>query len=190
MKVGINVNKKIFIIITSIICLVLVGCGVINNVSNTFTEKKATIITNDGKTVELTAEQMFDQYDDDVNKFNKLYKGATIKFLGTIKYIKENTSVYTGSCIAGEQNKIVFEEGWCLIIGSENTSYDLSDYIPGQKLEVFTGIVSPAFDNQFLQGAADDNRVVWLMGNDEIWKDIINKQKTNILIKQEEIHNE
>ena len=79
-------------------------------------------------------------------------------------------------------NKIVFEEGWSLIIGSKNTTYDLADYYPGQKLKVYTGIISPAFDSEFLQSITENNRVVWLIGDDNLWGRTYNKQTTEISI--------
>lgn len=175
-------NKIFFLILVIIMIFCTSSCEKINKVSDELNDNKATIITNEGKTVHVTAEDMFAQYDYDKNEFQKMYKGASIRFKGTVKNIKVNTSVYTGDYIAGGQNKIIFEEGWCLIIGSENTSCDLTTYTPGQKLEVSTGIVTAEFDSQFLQGAADNNRVVWLVGNDEIFKDVINKQNTTITL--------
>ena len=100
------------------------------------------------------------------------------------RYIKIKTNVYTGESITTRQNKIVFEEGWCLILGANSTLYDLADYYPGQKLKVTTGIVSPAFDTEFLQTTADNNRVVWLVGNDELNGSIINTQATAITIEE------
>ena len=61
-----------------------------------------------------------------------------------------------------------------------DTTYDLANYYPGQKLKVSTGIISAAFDSEPLQKIADNNRVVWLVGNDKLWDEVINEQTTTI----------
>lgn len=181
MKEGKKMKKVISIIVSVTMLLILGGCDEKNFMGYSGVEK-AKIITNDGKKLEASADDLFEEYDFDHEKFEKNYKGASIEFIGTVKDIKKDTSVYIGNCIAGEQNKIVFEEGWCLIIGNENKTYNLEDYDVGQTLKVSTGIINPAFDNQFLQGVSENERVVWLIGNDEIWKDVINEQITEIMI--------
>ena len=168
-------KKVVSLLLVLACCLSLCACG--GDTSN-----KATVTTNDNKTVEMSTEDLFNAFDENEAAFEKLYGGATIDFTGTVKNIKTNTSVYTGDSVSAEQNKIVFEEGWCLIIGSENTTYDLADFYAGQKLKVTTGIVSAAFDTEFLQTVADNNRVVWLIGNDEIWGKTINTQTTTIMV--------
>ena len=168
-------KKVVSLLLVLASCLSLCACG--GDTSN-----KATVTTNDNKTVEMSAEDLFSEFDENEANFQKQYGGATIEFIGTVKNIKTDTSVYTGDSVPSGQNKIVFEEGWCLIIGSENTTYDLADYSAGQKLKVRTGIASAAFDTEFLQTVADNNRVVWLIGNDEIWGKTINTQTTTIMV--------
>lgn len=186
-------KKVLSAILALVICLSLCACGGGNNTPET-TEpaaeisatatNAATVITNEGKSVEVCAQDLFDEYDANEARFAKIYGGAPIEFVGTVKNIKTNTYVYTGESVSSEQNKIVFEEGWCLIIGRENTTYDLADYYPGQKLKVSTGIASAAFDTEFLQSVADNNRVVWLVGNDKVLHDVINGQTTTITIEE------
>ena len=168
-------KKALSLILALVLCLSLCACG-----SNDAPETKATITTNEGKTVELSAQDLFNEFDGNEARFEKIYQGATIEFIGTVKYIKTDTLVYDGDSVPAHQNKIVFEEGWCIIIGHQNTSFDLADYYPGQKLEVRTGIISPAFDSEFLQEVADNNRVVWLVGNDKLWGKEHNTQTTRI----------
>ena len=96
----------------------------------------------------MSAEDLFNAFDENEAAFEKLYGGATIDFTGTVKNIKTNTSVYTGDSVSAEQNKIVFEEGWCLIIGSENTTYDLADFYAGQKRKtLYDGRATPQVPN-------------------------------------------
>lgn len=171
------------VILALVMCLSLCACQ-----GNTEDKKsdaetnyhqKATIVTNEGETVELSAQDLFDEYDANEARFTKLYTGATIEFIGTVKSIKIATYVPYGNG-KGSTNgqKIVFEEGWCLILSDENTTYDLADYSPGEKLRVSTGIINPAFDTESAREAADNNRVVWLIGNDYN----INSQLTTIVV--------
>ena len=172
-------KKALSLILALVLCLSLCACGG-KNENDSGTNAKATIITNEGKTVKLSAEELFNEYDGNEARFNKLYGGASIEFVGTVKNVKVETDVYNGESITTKQNKIVFEEGWSLILGSGNTTYDLANYYPGQKLKVSTGIVSATFDSEYLQKMSDNNRVVWLVGNDRLWGEAINEQTTTI----------
>lgn len=130
---------------------------------------KATITTNEGETVEMTAEELIAAYDSNEAKFNKLYQYAKIEFTGTIDYIKVDTSVIVESgSVSTSQQKIVFKEGWCLVLGKDNTKYDLADFDTGDMVKVTTSIVGAPFDTDFLQKVSDNNRVIWLVGNDKI----------------------
>ena len=168
-----------------VVCMSFVACGGKNDTASDepTAEVTATVITNENKTIEVTAQDLFDEYDANEARFAKLYTGASIEFEGTVKYIKIDTGAYIGGdSVSAHQNKIVFEEGWCLILGRDSTTYDLADYYPGQKLKVSTGIISPAFDTEFLQTTADNNRVVWLVGDDKLYYEVINTQTTKISI--------
>ena len=173
-------KKALSLILALVLCLSLCACGDGGKISKEPAVTKAKIETNDGNTVEMSAEELFNEYDSNEARFNKLYRGATITLTGTVKYIKVDTSVYSGDSIRPDQNKIVFEDGWCLIIGYKNDTYDLADYYPGQKLEVTTGIISPAFDTEALQQIADNSRVVWMVGNDWLYTEQYNTQTTLI----------
>ena len=167
------------------ICLLLCSCGG-NNAKTKNNSATITIKNNDSyETVEMTAEDLFNEFDSNEARFNKLYKGATIEFTGIVKNIKVGTSVNTGDGVTNNQNKIVFEEGWCLILGAD-TPFDLANYTPGMKLTVRTGIVTASYDTEFLQNVADNNRVVWLIGNDTLFgsKKAINRQTTTIEIAE------
>ena len=171
-------KKVLSLLLALVLCLGLCACG---GRAET-TVNKATVITNEGKTVEVTAQDLFDEFDANEARFLKLYGGANIEFEGTVKNIKVETDVYNGNSISTKQSKIVFEEGWSLIIGGQSTVYDLADFYPGQKLKVSTGIVSAAFDTEFLQLIADNNRTVWLVGNDKLWGTVVNEQTTIISV--------
>ena len=46
--------------------------------------------------------------------------------------------VVDDNSVSSGQNKIVFTDGWCLVIGSENEQFDLADYDEGDVLKVTT----------------------------------------------------
>lgn len=130
---------------------------------------KAAIITNEGETVSMTAEELIADYDSNEARFNKQYQYAKIEFTGTIDYIKVDTDVIVESGkVSSGQQKIVFKEGWCLVIGESNTKYDLADFDTGDVIRVTTSIVGAPFDTEFLQTVSDNKRVIWLVGNDNI----------------------
>lgn len=145
----------------------------------------ATVYTNEGETVTLSIKDLFNTYDSNEAKFQKLYEHAKIQFTGTIKSIKTETKVYLGpEHITSGQNMIVFEEGWCLILGQDNTNYDLANYDPGDKLDVETSIIAAPFDTDFIKGLTDDFRVLWLIGDDTINDESYSKVKTTIKIAE------
>ena len=180
-------KKAVTLILALMLLLSLCACGGNSeNGAGTEDTSKATIVTNEGETVELSAQDLFDEYDANEARFAKVYQGASIEFVGTVDYIKVKTYVCDGDGATTDQNKIVFKEGWCLVLGCENTTYDLADYYPGQKLKISTGILSAAFDTEFLQSVADNNRVVWLIGNDKFfwYSNPINSQTTTITVEE------
>lgn len=165
-------KKKIVLILTTLMCICLCACG---NGSSEQEEKveqdvaKAVITTNEGETVELSCEELMEVYDANEAKFDKLYQYAKIEFTGTIKSIKTETSVIVEKGqITARQHKVIFEEGWCLVVGTNNTKIDLADLDPGMKVEVVSSIVGAPFDTDFIKEVCENERVVWLVGNDEM----------------------
>ena len=175
-------KKALSLILALVLCLGLCACGAGTETPTEPAVTKATIVTNEGNTVEMSAEDLFKEFDGNEARFNKLYRDAKITFTGTVKSIRVDTLVLNGKGGAtGHENKIVFEEGWCLIICSKNTAFDLADYYPGQKLKVTTGILTAAFDTDFLREVSENNRAVWLVGDDKLGLgDVYNSQKTII----------
>lgn len=148
---------------------------------NADSDKKATIKTNDGETVEMTADELIDAYDSNEARFKKLYEYAEIKFTGTISRIDVNDEVIVKpNSVLANQSKIVFDEGWCLVLSTENSRYDLADFMPGDVLTVTTSIFGSPYDTEFLREVSDYQRVVWLVGNDEFYDGAYSKIETVI----------
>lgn len=154
-------KKKLILVLATFMCIWLCACG------NDSSEQKAVITTNEGEKIELTCEELMEAYDSNQAKFDKLYQYAQIEFTGTIKSIKTETEVIVkkGSVTAGQQ-KVVFEEGWCLVVGTQNTKIDLADFDPGMKVKVVSGIVGAPFNTDFIKEVCENEKVVWLVGND------------------------
>lgn len=164
-------KKLLAFVLSAALMLPLAACGGGSNHSDT---SAATIKTNEGNTVTMTAEELIDAYDSNEASFNKLYQYAEIQFTGTISNIKVDTSVIVepGSVLSSQQ-KIVFEEGWCLVLSKDNSTYDLADFNVGDVVNVTSSIVGAPFDTEFLQTVSDGNRVVWLVGDDVPLKEFV-----------------
>lgn len=161
--------KKLFsLLLVFAMILSLCACG--GNEKNS--SNKATIFTNDNKSVQMSAEDLFEVYDSNEAKFNKLYYRAKIEFEGTIKSIEMDRSVIveSGSVMGvgadGGASKIVFEEGWCLVVDANNTEIDLADFDKGDTVKVTSGIVGAPFNTDYIKKVCDNSRVVWLVGDD------------------------
>ena len=126
---------------------------------------------------EKTVDELIKEYDEDVETFIGRYSGAQIKFVGTVKDIKGKASAPIDSdSVVTDQHLIIFEEGLYLIIGEENSTINVADYNVGDKLTVTTGIIGAPFQTEYLKGLSDNERVLWLVGNETIfnqtWNDI------------------
>jgi hypothetical protein len=168
-------KKRILLILfIMIICMAFGGCGGASSSDSVDsqiveetegTDSKATIVTNEGDEVEMTAQELMDAYDGNEASFAKIYEGAKITFTGTISTVKLDTDgcIESGS-ICAHLNKIVFEEGWCVVIQNDSP-YDLANYNPGDKYIVTTAIFGSPYDTEALKDAHGDSRVVFLVGD-------------------------
>lgn len=161
-------KKKILSFLLILVLLIgMSGCG-----SDKNEIKEAFIMDNEGNEVQLSSKELMNIYDSNEAKFYKLYGGATITFESTVKSISVNTAVIVDSNhVTAGQNKIVFEDGWCLIIGNGNENFDLADYDKGDVLKVTTSIMTTPWDTDFIKEVSENERVVWLVGNDKINND-------------------
>ena len=157
-------KKLLSILLIATLLIGLTGCGSSKN-----EVKEAYIMNNEGNEVQLSSEELMNIYDSNQAKFYKLYGGAMITFESVVESIAINTEVIVDSNhITTGQNKIVFKDGWCLIIGSENENFDLADYNAGDVLQVTTSIATTPWDTEFIKEVSGNKRVVWLIGNDKI----------------------
>lgn len=163
-----------------ILCIVLIVIGSLLLISNN-KNSEAKIIDNEVTETMMTAKDLMNLFDENEARFYKLYGGALIEFEGTVKSVSVDTQVIiSDNKISSNQNKIVFEEGWCLIIGENNEQYDLSTFNKGDKLKVVTGIATTPYSTDFVKQVCDNQRVVWLVGNDIIHDEQYNDIQTMI----------
>ena len=160
------------LLMVALMALTLMACGNDNaSTEDSTSNLAATIVTNEGETVEMTAQELMDVYDGNEAAFEKKYNGAKITFTGTVKKIETNTS-YSTSESAVHANSggdtIAFEEGWTLII-SERSTYpiELADLNVGDKLVITTGIETARSYTDFMKQALGEDRAVWCVGNDK-----------------------
>lgn len=167
--------KKIvsLILIASICVMSLVGCGdkKESESSESINDKgTATIVTNQGDTENITAEELMAICDGNEASFEKKYMGAEISFIGTVSKIKTDTDFYTGDGIGANQNAsvIYFEEGWAVAVCTQNNQnvVDLADVNVGDKLEVKSAICGARDYTEFMTSVFGENRCVWTIGDE------------------------
>lgn len=174
--------KKIFAMLLALtMCISMAACGSSDGGNSAGNSATATITTNEDETVNMTAAELMEAFDSNEAKFNKLYRGAKIQFTGTIDSIATNVDgVVKDGLVYSGLNKIVFKEGWCLVVGKDNMNIDLADFDTNEKVTVTTGIVGSPYNSDFLKAVCDGNRVVWLVGDDLIHHEQINDITTTI----------
>ena len=164
-------RKTLCIILALLAIFCLCACSQTNNHSsgnsnsgaNTITNAKkatpATIVDNEGNTVKKTVAELVEIAGNDA-KFDKLYRGASIKFTGVVKEVKTSMS-YNGG---GFYDIIFFEEGWVVYLPED--IYDNGKYANilakidvGDKVTVSSDICfcNTSLNEIDIRGMASDN---------------------------------
>ena len=91
---------------------------------------RAAITDNEGNEVKMTAAEVCDVYKSNELTFNKLYKGAKISFVGTVKEIRYDDCT--------KLDVIIFDEAWTLSMG--HGIYNITELKAGDTLVVRTTI--------------------------------------------------
>lgn len=101
-------------------------------------DSPATITDKDGNVVQMTAKELCKLEEENSARFESLYYGANIVFVGTVKKVFSNAR-FNGSLVV---DGIEFEEGWEVHL--HNSWYDsmLLELNPGDKVKVTSQIYS------------------------------------------------
>ena len=135
------------------------GNSTTNSSNNSKKESPATIVDNEGNTVEMTAAELVEVAGNGA-KFDKYYRGASITFTGKVKRV-ETSLAYNSSSF---YDMIFFEEGWIVYLPEDtydNGKYadilaeiDVGDMVTVSSDICFCSSGSKEID---IRGMADDN---------------------------------
>lgn len=105
----------------------------------------ATIVDNNGNTVELTAEELQDIYNENEAQFEKLYSSASITLVGTVEKIEVNvTETLFGGGMFND-DIITLKEGWIVKLVHDSHKDLLLKLNKGDKIEVKSEISDVEF---------------------------------------------
>lgn len=123
-------------------------------------ETKATVTDKNGNTVYMTNKEIIEAGENDA-KFNSLYLGADISFVGTVKEIKTNCTNITVSSTAGDY--IEFEEGFEVFLPLDYYEDFLVTVNKGDRIKVSSEI-SIVFGSTIYVGDPDTITTLTLVG--------------------------
>ncbi|MCI5524471.1 MAG: OB-fold putative lipoprotein [Dorea sp.] len=105
-----NEMKKVLVLImVMVMAFLLCACGGGGS--------PATIVDNDGNTVQMTAEELIAIYDENEANYEKKYQGAEATVEGTVE--KVDASLITFGSSNKQVYKIYLQEGWEIIVLQE-----------------------------------------------------------------------
>lgn len=131
MKMKMKKKKKILVIFMVLaLCLSLCACG-----GSGVTE--ATIIDNEGNTVQMTARELIALANENEVKFDKLYNRAEINLVGIVESIDTNTR-FNGSTILMDIIKL--KDGWEICMYSNSHDDVLQELSAGDTVEITSEI--------------------------------------------------
>lgn len=117
-------------ILTVLILVFIFGlCACADSNSSNSNNKKATIVTLQGNTVQKSVDDLNNEKKENVEKFKQTYPGANISITGTFKSL---TTIHFDSYYV-----IILEEGWGIEIKKDqDCGINLSDLSAGMKLKI------------------------------------------------------
>ncbi len=141
-------RKIIALLLTFSLILCFTGCAFIDNKKEEPTSATAKIVTNDAKTVKMTAKELIELYGDDPDEFEENYVGAKITVSGTIamRFVSCNNSTNTNDIDIYS----FYDDDWNLSLGC-----DADEFESGDEVKFTTKIISCGDSSVFL-GNIDD----------------------------------
>lgn len=126
-------NKKALIIIMVLaLCFALCACG-------GSSETKATIIDNEGNTVQMTAKELIALDDENGAKFDNLYQDAEINLVGIVESVD---SGFMQNGVSFLWDRITLENGWEIELYHGSHDDVLLELSAGDTVEVTSKIKS------------------------------------------------
>lgn len=125
-------KKVLALVMVMVMAISLSACG---------SDSPATIVDNDGNTVQMTAEELKAEYDENTARFKELYYGGDIELTGTVESVSTNT--------------VKLKEGWEIELSPRKHGDLLTSLNKGDKVYVKSNIYS-AFVNAELKGMTDN----------------------------------
>lgn len=126
--------KKKFLAITMVLalCLSLCACG-------GSSDTKATIIDNEGNTVQMTAKELIALDDENSAKFDNLYQNAEITLVGTVESVD---SGFRENGVSFLWDRITLEGGWQIQMYHGSHDEVLLELSAGDTVEITSKIKS------------------------------------------------
>lgn len=123
--------KKLSLVLSIVLMMcIMVACG---------SGEPATIIDNEGNTVQMTADELKAVYDENTERFEDLYKGAAIELIGTVERV--------------DGRVVELKEGWDVELGKSWRQSDVLESLnAGDKVYVKSNILSATFVNVDIGG--------------------------------------
>ena len=137
-----------------------------NNEDSQESSNLATVERKDGEIVEISIQELFDEFDTNEASFKKNYEGAKITFTDTLKSVQTDVAVccQEGS-VNNNLNRIDFVDGWCVVMNPNDNTYDLADLNADEEYTVTTSIFGSPYNSDFLKKTHGESRVMWLVGD-------------------------
>jgi len=140
-------KKVISLILVLIMILSLSACG--------GTSSGATIIDNEGNTIQMTADELMEANGNEVY-FDKMYAGAEIVVEGTVE--KVDFGFYSnGSPILFD--RVELEEGWEVYLPHD--AYDLAELAVGTKVRIASNVYRTFVNVELLGCFYDEDQLVY-----------------------------
>ena len=106
----------------------------------------ATIVDNNGNTIELTAEELQDICNENEAQFKDLYSSASITLVGTVEKIEVDVTERLFGGGAFNDDIITLKEGWIVRLVHDSHKDLLLKLNKGDKIEVKSEIVNAEFN--------------------------------------------
>ena len=133
-------KKVLSLFLALVLCLGVCACSSSNSEP---ANEPAKIQDLDGNTVEMTAKELEDIYKENAAKFRKLYQGATVTGVGTVKRVNNFRDSFSGK--TAMVYEIVMKEGWTLKV-LEKGHDEVINLSSGDRIQ-FTSLISGADSN-------------------------------------------